>query len=270
MILGAIATFQSTRPHGARLRIAHDGPAVAVVSIHAPARGATAASQARPITTGRFNPRARTGRDRIIRIGLASLPMFQSTRPHGARPCAARSSSNAGTVSIHAPARGATDAILLTPIADHVSIHAPARGATPWCTSTTSPARCFNPRARTGRDSPLLPIDGVALVFQSTRPHGARRSPHTERSGLCSFNPRARTGRDRGTSNRSHSPVMFQSTRPHGARRDVAQHCGDIHHRFNPRARTGRDFFVGPGTDAGPEFQSTRPHGARPPWQRRR
>ena len=78
-------------------------------------------------------------------------------------------------VSIHAPARGATQIQVLE--ADHldVSIHAPARGATSSTTGSTWGASCFNPRARTGRD---LRLDTL------------------EAAHAC-FNPRARTGRDR-------------------------------------------------------------------------
>ena len=117
-----------------------------------------------------FNPRARKGRD------VCSMPYnydhkFQSTRPQGAR----RAGIYFGTyflVSIHAPARGATEscgkptafllfqstrpqgarqAALRAGRCRKVSIHAPARGATltrflkTFCGS-------FNPRARKGRD----------------------------------------------------------------------------------------------------------------------
>ena len=102
------AQFQSTRPHGARRKGSQ-------------AAGATCC----------FNPRARTGRDPRHARDRVGLVEFQSTRPHGARrirmaasllverfnPRArtGRDSATTGaistisTVSIHAPARGATD-----------------------------------------------------------------------------------------------------------------------------------------------------------------
>ena len=100
----------------------------------------------------RFNPRARMGRDAML-VSTASIECeFQSTRPHGARPtyrlqlhatfrfqstrphgarldggcCCFRPSS----VSIHAPAWGATCQEQGWRHADGVSIHAPAWGAT--------------------------------------------------------------------------------------------------------------------------------------------
>jgi len=80
-----LVPFQSTRPRGARLYrpfrkrtgavvsihapargatlpVAHIKPML-VVSIHAPARGATATTTGRPSAMKRFNPRARAGRD---------------------------------------------------------------------------------------------------------------------------------------------------------------------------------------------------------------
>ncbi len=101
-----------------------------------------------------------------------------------------------GAVSTHAPARGATVGARFGLGGAQVSTHAPARGATPWDTA----ARHFN-------------------VFQPTRPHGARRTPHTRpRSMVPGFNPRARTGRDSRSIGRPAKSLLFQPTRPHGAR----------------------------------------------------
>ena len=77
--------FQSTRPRGARLinpRLRCGG---VIVSIHAPARGATTDIPPYAPSSPSFNPRAREGRDAMA-------------RPHG----------RLRIVSIHAPARGAT------------------------------------------------------------------------------------------------------------------------------------------------------------------
>ena len=57
---------QSTRPHGARQCRADYRCAVAPVSIHAPAWGATSLSRTSPRTAPCFNPRARMGRDFLI------------------------------------------------------------------------------------------------------------------------------------------------------------------------------------------------------------
>ena len=77
-------------------------------------------------------------------------------------------------VSIHAPARGATNGGRVLPSSDNVSIHAPARGATTQPRHYSHTTASFNPRAREGRDL-LDNNDRPDLgVFQSTRPRGAR------------------------------------------------------------------------------------------------
>ena len=160
--------FQSTRPHGARLGLVpHDADKLGFnprartgrdckgsslnspspVSIHAPARGATL-NGAAITSTKRFNPRARTGRDFACAM-CNDVKLFQSTRPHGARQ--------------QTTAEGRRD---------EVSIHAPARGATTYSHAGYT-LLCFNPRARTGRDTILFNAIEIGR-FQSTRPHGAR------------------------------------------------------------------------------------------------
>ena len=128
-------------------------------TIHAPARGATdnigptsyrhirfnprartgrdSVRSLQDWAVGSFNPRARTGRDRGKRNSSLCSSQFQSTRPHGAR-------------------------LQLLPLCTRgcsVSIHAPARGATLIVTAHDLIIAGFNPRARTGRDF-LLPRGG--------------------------------------------------------------------------------------------------------------
>ena len=81
-----IKLFQSTRPHGARHLNDKKYKALSLVSIHAPAWGAT------------LDPK--------LRGTLQSV--FQSTRPHGARLDAMSDICFEKAVSIHAPAWGAT------------------------------------------------------------------------------------------------------------------------------------------------------------------
>ncbi len=143
--------FQSTRPRGARLTMGLDGVLAALVSIHAPARGAT------------------------------NTPPRLHLDPN---------------VSIHAPARGATASDIADERQSRVSIHAPARGAT---------LRIVGKRRHD--------------LFQSTRPRGARRGEMNAVEGVHSFNPRARAGRDMPIRSEWYCSIP----------------C------FNPRARAGRD-----------------------------
>ena len=125
--------------------------------------------------------------------------------------------------------------------------------------------RCFNPRARVGRDvvnlNLVLRLDrfqsarprGARLPqqiisqqkarFQSARPRGARRTHSgTGDRFYGRFNPRARVGRDMG---------------------GLSSVAG-VWVSFNPRARVGRDFGMDGWNDIPVEtFQSARPRGAR-------
>ena len=78
----------------------------------------------------RFNPRAREGRDRRLLLLLFFLRMFQSTRPRGARQSS--KSKNAVRLSFQStrPRGARLRADMMGWGVKNVSIHAPARGAT--------------------------------------------------------------------------------------------------------------------------------------------
>ena len=143
-----------------------------------------------------FNPRAREGRDTIINAIICITSKFQSTRPRGARQSALGILHRQRVVSIHAPARGATskarDMCKAT-----LSFNPRAREGRDWyCARYPSCVGCFNPRAREGRDEMTSTDLSKSVLFQSTRPRGARQTGW------------------RG----SHCIGRFQSTRPRGAR----------------------------------------------------
>ena len=167
------------------------------------------------------------------------------------------------SVSIHAPAEGATGPYASRISAARVSIHAPAEGATQHSTSGRPGPRSFNPRARGGRDS-------------------CRRYPPTCRER---FNPRARGGRDGllalsetaatvsihapaegATSGRPSLTPSGTSFNPRArGGRDAPGHCPYRRgNGFNPRARGGRDSFQPSTAPSHEAFQSTRPRRARP------
>ena len=197
---GLLHKFQSTRPRGARrswLRTRQAG------SSRFNPRARVGRDQRAVWVAHRphsFNPRARVGRDVGFLPGAVATAGFQSTRPRGAR----------------------RQDEIIGKIITYVSIHAPAWGATPSWLQSARRYRCFNPRARVGRDN-----------WRADRGTSGR-----------SFNPRARVGRDPSTPGRIainvhrvsiHAPAwgatkgltctssprgpVFQSTRPRGARR---------------------------------------------------
>ena len=146
----------------------------ALVSIHAPAWGATRCRSPASSNWPSFNPRARMGRDTGAQLNGMWPSLFQSTRPHGARPPGRPSGGEDDQVSIHAPAWGATEPprpvrrpAVFQSTRPHGARHGPEWRFPCWCS--------FNPRARMGRDA--------AGQAGEAREHG--------------FNPRARMGRDR-------------------------------------------------------------------------
>ena len=146
------AVFQSTRPHGAR-RARSSSIAFSFARFNPRAR--TGRDQpAAPATAAavRFNPRARTGRDRVM---LPTPLDFLSFNPR---------------------ARTGRDANQLRTAAVFLGFNPRARTGRDDDRVQIGPMDvCFNPRARTGRDVDHLAFKRDWIVFQSTRPHGARR-----------------------------------------------------------------------------------------------
>ena len=123
-----------------------------IISIHAPARGATKRVRQLCLCISDFNPRTRTGCDDVKENQHFFSHKFQSTHPHGVRL------EKWGVIK---------------PFFD-ISIHAPARGATCFLLLFGNLTRYFNPRTRTGCDSLHLHQLFLLHQFQSTHPHGVR------------------------------------------------------------------------------------------------
>ena len=147
---------------------------------------------------------------------------FQSTRPHGARPCPDQNTFYLIPVSIHAPAWGATQSARRAG-GGGLRFNPRARmGRDVKYPQAILSLPCFNPRARMGRD--LLGGGGkTALNVSIHAPAWGATSTRLHLCGTHRFNPRARMGRD--------LPGCPQSNN---------QSC------FNPRARMGRD-HIQPG-----------------------
>ena len=148
------------------------------------------------------------------------------------------------TISIHAPAKGATpsqplartcrkhfnprsregsDPRLFSHIVPPaaISIHAPAKGATQGRNLQNAAPIDFNPRSREGSDLSFLPSIAVLREFQSTLPR--RERPYWFSMFLI--------------------PIAFQSTLPRRERRGRVGGVGRLSH-FNPRSREGSDSGV--------------------------
>ncbi len=189
------------------------------ISIHAPARGATAGGRRLPHRGYHFNPRTREGCDSSIHNPRPLPPLFQSTHPRGvrqagqSRPRNYNHYFNPRTREGCDRPKGRCRLMSLSFQSTHprgvrlrcvwrwrsgisISIHAPARGATcherffETATSHFNPRTregCdvrlergmlsqdnFNPRTREGCDPEMLKCGSRICGFQSTHPRGVR------------------------------------------------------------------------------------------------
>ena len=190
-----------------------------------------------------FNPRTREGCDTIHIWSVSCTLTFQSTHPRGVRRQCRDVERNTAGVSIHAPARGATIALImgLASINKFQSTH-PRGVRQTRRMEIQSSFYCFNPRTREGCDFSIHQLSDASTEFQSTHPRGVRletgireiinnqfQSTHPRGVRLAinrfrllgshSFNPRTREGCDPLSSGSGQRPAGFQSTHPRGVRR---------------------------------------------------
>src|SRR5690606_6844316 len=154
--------FQSTRPRGARLDDHHPGVGLLLVSIHAPAWGATSVQH--------------------IRENFAELVSIHAPAWGATYWCQSKSCAGSG---FNPRARVGRDLLpaLLDESTEMVSIHAPAWGATKPGSNYDPGARKFqSTRPRGARHDYHVELWSY-LKFQSTRPRGARRASTTKGVG---------------------------------------------------------------------------------------
>ena len=190
-----------------------------------------------------FNPRARVGRDPVAFAFVANLDLFQSTRPRGARRVRLFQFFAERTVSIHAPAWGATrkksselqgsisfnprarvgrdTSVIGESLGIKVSIHAPAWGATcPTVPESRIQTVSIHAPAWGATGDQEGDVDALDVSIHAPA-WGATALRRKGDQHLVSFNPRARVGRDAAA-----GPESL------------------LHTSFNPRARVGRDLTV--------------------------
>ena len=231
------------------------------VSTHAPARGATASQPIR--RRSRAVSTHAPARGATIQAARGSFfPEFQLTRPRGARPQANRYAVAAARFQLTRPRGARRHHRSPSPLLRAVSTHAPARGATLQSRKPSQATSSFNSRAREGRDLRLSSEPFTSMLFQLTRPRGARRrgSPPPTRQG------RFQLTRPRGA---RPSVIGFSSTGPpvstHAPARGATSSgtASGAATSFNSRAREGRDLTAAEKRDLIKLFQLTRPRGAR-------
>ena len=167
-------TFQSTLPRRERHVDSLICLPVVIISIHAPAKGATLFRAVCKIISSNFNPRSREGSDpRYLLIRIRS--QYFNPRSREGSDIMVQITSVGIIISIHAPAKGATAAPprqVGAPIrfqstlprrerprvarrgrvGGAISIHAPAKGATHCVVFAPKSYFDFNPRSREGSD----------------------------------------------------------------------------------------------------------------------
>ena len=111
-------------------------------------KGATSGTRTSYDGFGNFNPRTREGCDVDVRRRLALRE----------------------EISIHAPVKGATDALFRRDDDVPISIHAPVKGATREPITSTPGSLNFNPRTREGCDLVPHVVNHTLRLFQSTHP----------------------------------------------------------------------------------------------------
>ena len=130
-------------------------PAPIAISIHAPARGATPARFAAR-RRARFQSTHPRGVRPLVIVDQVMAKKFQSTHPRGVRPL--------------------RPLPLLRSL--RISIHAPARGATNGRKQVTNAAWAFQSTHPRGVRRTLYSAINDAMVFQSTHPRGVRPLPN--------------------------------------------------------------------------------------------
>jgi len=139
--------------------------------------------------------------------------MFQSTPLREGRLARMRGECWISTVSIHAPARGATISLYLIQASQRsVSIHAPARGATRRMCNALPRVNSFNPRPCARGDAPSQTYHPLEFVSIHAPARGATPLTPTSRAHRMFQSTPLREGRQKRASTRIKEVLQFQST----------------------------------------------------------
>ena len=165
-----------------------------------------------------FNPRSREGSDCYQTLKLRRQLTFQSTLPRRERHALDAVQTAWNVISIHAPAKGATNYSEYVGRRVKISIHAPAKGATRYHNTNRNQYRFQSTLPRRERHK-IEQLKADFEQFQSTLPRRERLFLFP--AVLCSndFNPRSREGSDLIARSISDTDKPFQSTLPRRERR---------------------------------------------------
>ena len=165
--------FQSTLPRRERQSSLTEFSCVLMISIHAPAKGATISCPSKVLFCNISIHAPAKGATYLLPAALQAQ-RFQSTLPRRER---LKSEQTKYTTLL-------------------ISIHAPAKGATIMDAFTDPRVHHFNPRSREGSDSNNLELLEDIQHFNPRSREGSDLSVPIPSLGRCYFNPRSREGSD--------------------------------------------------------------------------
>ncbi|AHM57527.1 hypothetical protein EAL2_808p00200 (plasmid) [Peptoclostridium acidaminophilum DSM 3953] len=207
--------FQFTHPHGVRRQIQQEINCV-LVSIHAPARGATSFTSPSLVSEWCFNSRTRTGCDKLSVIVVARI-WFQFTHPHGVRHTISGQYSK--HYSFNSRTRTGCDGLSSPPKPHELTFQfTHPHGVRLAGNHVYIFYVLFQFTHPHGVRQRYYTNDNIGNSFQFTHPHGVRLIPKNGRDRHVSFNSRTRTGCDQATEIASVVAILFQFTHPHGVR----------------------------------------------------
>ena len=128
-------------------------------------------------------------------------------------------------ISIHAPAKGATQAFLLLPDPSQISIHAPAKGATSVVSATINSLPFQSTLPRRERHTPVYGSSSSPVHFNPRSREGSDQKNASKGLSRTYFNPRSREGSDQITLYMVSMKSIFQSTLPR-RERQIRLHQG--------------------------------------------
>ena len=124
---------------------------------------------------GLFQSTLPRGERRHIGVNVLFHDLFQSTLPRGERPREIHPHQSEHNFNPRSREGSDIDRNVCRCVY-RISIHAPARGATDLGRSTSAGVMDFNPRSREGSDESPTNAELGAKAFQSTLPRGERRA----------------------------------------------------------------------------------------------
>ena len=175
----------------------------------------------------------------MIKQLFARIKKFQSTLPRGERRIGSFIRCQSSTISIHAPARGAT--VNFYGVLQYSIFQSTLpRGERPFALAYVFTASNFNPRSREGSDDIIhnkrathiisihAPARGATptynaiadvIIFQSTLPRGERHHRLCSMPNSLLFQSTLPRGERQRLYHYSEYSIKFQSTLPRGERR---------------------------------------------------